>query len=264
MFAPSCGICTFPHVAVDKARLVQCDGISGDPYPGTCLDVLGARAGLESEKQLAEITWLGHACFRLKSRDATIITDPYDKSLGLGTLNQRADIVTISHDNAHHAAVAGVKGEPFVIKSPGEFEVKGVFITGVWSYADDQQGKARGRNTIFLFHLDDLVVCHLGSLAHTLSASQIDALSNVDVLLVPVGGNTTLTPTRASEVISQVEPKIVVPMHYSTGRESVELGSLEAFAKEMGLKEWTAEDKLSIKASDLDETTRVVVLEAKT
>ncbi len=220
-------------------------------------------AGLESETQLAEITWLGHACFRLKSRDAVIITDPYDKSLGLGTLNQRADIVTVSHDNAHHNTLAGVKGEPFVVNSPGEYEVRGVFITGVWSFADDQQGKVRGRNTIFLFHLDDLIVCHLGSLAHTLNASQLDALSNVDVLLVPVGGNTTLTPTRASEVISQVEPKIVVPMHYSTGRESVELGTLDAFAKEMGLKEWTAEDKLSLKASDLDETTRVVVLEAK-
>ena len=236
-------------------------------FPGsltrTRLAVLGWRAGLESEKALAEITWLGHACFRLKSRDATIITDPYDKSLGLGTLNQRADVVTVSHANAHHNAAAAVKGDPFVVSSPGEYEVKGVFITGVWSFADDQQGKVRGRNTIFLFHLDDLIVCHLGSLAHTLNASQLDALSNVDVLLVPVGGNTTLTPTRASEVISQIEPKIVVPMHYATGRESVEMGTLEAFAKEMGLKEWTAEDKLSVKASDLDETTRVVVLEAK-
>lgn len=221
-------------------------------------------AGLESEKRLAEITWLGHACFRLKSRDATVITDPYDKSLGLGTLNQRADIVTVSHDNPHHSALSVVKGEPYLINGPGEYEVKGVFVTGVWSYADDQQGKVRGRNTIFLFHLDDLVVCHLGSLAHTLTSAQLEALSDVDVLLVPVGGNTTLTPTRATEVISQIEPKIVVPMHYSTGRESVELGTLEAFAKEMGLKEWTAEDKLAVKAADLDETTRTVILEAKT
>lgn len=240
---------------------------NGTVFPGTfiaaCRASMGGTPELESEKQLAEISWLGHACFRLKSRDATIITDPYDKSLGLGTLNQRADIVSVSHDNAHHNTLVGVKGEPFVVKSPGEYEVKGVFITGVWSFADDQQGKVRGRNTIFLFHLDDVIVCHLGSLGHTLNANQVEALSNVDVLLVPVGGNTTLTPTRASEVISQIEPKIVVPMHYATGRESVEIGSLEAFAKEMGLKEWTAEDKLSLKASDLDETTRVVVLEAK-
>lgn len=213
---------------------------------------------------MAEITWLGHACFRLKGRDATVITDPYDKSLGLGTFNQKADIVTVSHDGPHHNAVAQVKGEPFVITGPGEYEIKGVFVTGVWSFADDKQGKERGRNTIFLFHLGDLVVCHLGALGHTLTSKQVEAIGDVDVLLVPVGGSSTLTPTRATEVISQVEPKIVVPMHYSTGRETVQLGSLEAFTKEMGLKEWTPQDKLAARTADLDETTKIVVLEAKT
>lgn len=213
---------------------------------------------------MAEITWLGHACFRLKSKDAAIITDPYDKSLGLGTLNQRAEIVTVSHKALHHNSMAGVKGEPFVIEGPGEFEVRGVFITGVWSFADDAGGKERGRNTIFLFRLDDLVVCHLGSLGHTLSPAQVEAIGDVDVLLVPVGGHTTLTPTRASEVISQLEPKLVVPMHYSTGRETVQMDPLENFTKEMGLKEWTTQDKLAVKATDLAEATKVVVLEART
>lgn len=213
---------------------------------------------------MAEITWLGHACFRLKSKDAAIITDPYDKSLGLGTLNQRAEIVTVSHNATHHNAMASVKGEPFVIEGPGEFEVRGVFITGVWSFADDAGGKERGRNTIFLFRLDDLVVCHLGSLGHTLSPAQVEAIGDVDVLLVPVGGHTTLTPTRASEVISQIEPKLVVPMHYSTGRETVPMDPLENFTKEMGLKEWTTQDKLAVKAADLAEATKVVVLEART
>lgn len=206
---------------------------------------------------------MGHACFRLKGKDATIVTDPYERSLGLGTLNQKADIVTVSHDNPHHNAISAVKGEPYVVTGPGEYEVKGVFVTGVWSYADDAQGKERGRNTIFLFHLDDLVVCHLGALGHTLNSQQVEAIGNVNVLLVPVGGFTSLTATKATEVISQIEPNIVVPMHYSTGRESVELDTLDKFTKEMGLKEWTPQDKLNIKASELDETTRVVVLEAK-
>ena len=213
---------------------------------------------------MAEIVWLGHACFRLKSRDATIITDPYDKSLGLGSPGQRADIVTVSHDHPHHNAVSTVKGDPMVISGPGEYEVRGVFITGVWSYADNQGGKERGRNTIFLFHLDDLRVCHLGSLGHTLNSQQLDALGDVDVLLVPVGGsNASLTATRASEVISQIEPKIVIPMHYSIGRETQEMDSLDKFTKEMGLKEIGPQDKLSMKASELAETTQVVVLEAK-
>ncbi len=213
---------------------------------------------------MAEIVWLGHACFRLKSRDATIITDPYDKSLGLGNPGQKADIVTISHAHPHHNAVSAVKGDPMVMNGPGEFEVRGVFITGVWSFADNQDGKERGRNTIFLFRVDDLVVCHLGSLGHTLSSQQLDALGDVHVLLVPVGGsNASLTASKASEVISQIEPKIVIPMHYSIGRESLEMDSLDKFTKEMGLKDVVAQDKFSMKASELGESTQVVVLEAK-
>lgn len=213
---------------------------------------------------MAEIVWLGHACFRLKSKDATIITDPYDKSLGLGNPGQKADIVTISHDHPHHNTVASVKGDPMVINGPGEYEVRGVFITGVWSFADSKSGQERGRNAIFLFHLDDLVVCHLGSLGHTLNSQQLDALGDVQVLLVPVGGsNASLTASKASEVISQVEPKIVIPMHYSIGRESLEMDSLEKFTKEMGLKDVVPQDKFSMKASELGETTQVVVLEAK-
>jgi L-ascorbate metabolism protein UlaG (beta-lactamase superfamily) len=213
---------------------------------------------------MAEITWLGHACFRIKSRDATVITDPYDRSLGLGTLNQKADIVTISHEHPHHSALAGVKGDPFVVKGPGEYEVRGVFVTGVWSYADAMEGKERGRNNIFLFHVDDVVVCHLGALGHTLNSHQLEALGDVDVLLVPVGTHSALSMGKATEVISQLEPKIVIPMHYATGRESVELDQLDRFMKEMAIKEWTPQDKLTIKASDLAETTQVIVLEAKT
>ncbi|HKP51534.1 MAG TPA: MBL fold metallo-hydrolase [Chloroflexia bacterium] len=216
---------------------------------------------------MAEITWYGHACFRLKGKDATIITDPYDRSLGLGTLGQKADIVTISHDHPHHNAISAVKGEPFVTRGPGEYEVRGMFITGVWSYADDQKGKVRGRNTIFLFHLGDLVVCHLGSLGHTLNSQQVEAIGDVDVLLVPIGENTTLTTTKAIEVITQIEPKIVVPMHYEKSANGNGGGgdadALAKFAKEMGLKDWQVQDKLSVKGSDLPETTHVVVLEAK-
>ena len=212
---------------------------------------------------MAEIVWLGHACFRLKSKDAVVITDPYDKSLGLGNPGQKADIVTVSHQHPHHAALDAVKGDPTVIAGPGEYETRGVFVTGIWSFADDKKGAERGRNTIFLFHLDDLVVCHLGSLGHTLSSQQLESIGDVHVLLVPVGGNTTLTASKASEVISQVEPKIVIPMHYSTGRETLELDGLDKFTKEMGLKDVVAQDKFNMKAVDLGETTQVVVLEAR-
>jgi L-ascorbate metabolism protein UlaG (beta-lactamase superfamily) len=107
------------------------------------------------------------------------------------------------------------------------------------------------------------MVCHLGSLGHSLKANQVEALGDVDILLVPIGGQATLNSTRAVEVISQIEPRIVVPMHYHTGRETVEMDTLDKYMKEMGIKEWAPEDKLSVKKSDLGETTRVVVLEAK-
>jgi L-ascorbate metabolism protein UlaG (beta-lactamase superfamily) len=212
---------------------------------------------------LSEITWLGHSCFRIKSKDAVIITDPYDKSVGLGTLNQKADIVTVSHDNPGQNAVAAVKGEPYVVNGPGEFEVRGVFITGVWSFADDQKGAVRGRNCIFLFHLDDLVVCHLGSLGHALNTQQIEAIGEVNVLLLPLDDDTALTAARAAEVITQLEPHIIVPMHYLPGRPAG-TETLERFTKEMGIKEYTPQDKLVAKSSDFGEGTRVVVLEART
>lgn len=213
---------------------------------------------------MAEITWLGHACFRIKGRDATIITDPYDKSLGLGTLNQKAEIVSISHEHPHHNATSGVKGDPFVVNGPGEYEARGVFITGVWSFADSKEGKERGRNNIFLFHLDDVTVCHLGSLGHTLNSHQLEALGDVDVLMVPVGGQNALSSGKVTEVISQIEPRIVIPMHYAPGKDATDHEALDRFMKEIGSKEWTPQEKLTIKSTDADGPMQIVVLEART
>lgn len=213
---------------------------------------------------MADITWLGHAMFRLRGKDATIITDPFDRSLGLELPRPKADIVTISHDHPHHNAVATLKGEPHVLRGPGEYEIKGIFITGISTFADNKKGAERGRNTAFLIELDDLIICHLGSLGHVLTTKQVEALSDVHVLLVPVGGQTTLDAAKAAEVIAQIEPRIVIPMHYRTGAEQVEgEDTLEKFAREMGLKEWTPQERLAVRASDLPETTSVVVLDVK-
>lgn len=213
---------------------------------------------------MADITWLGHAMFRLRGKDATIITDPFDRSLGLELPRPKADIVTISHDHPHHNAVATLKGEPRVLNGPGEYEIKGIFITGISTFADNKKGAERGRNTAFLIELDDLIICHLGSLGHVLTTKQVEALSDAHVLLVPVGGHSTLDVARAAEVIAQIEPRIVIPMHYRTGTEQVEgEDNLEKFAREMGLKEWKPQDRLAVRASDLPETTTVVVLDVK-
>lgn len=212
---------------------------------------------------MAEITWQGHACFRLRGKEATIVTDPFDRGLGLEVPHPRADIVSISRDVPFHNAIQVLKGEPRVLRAPGEYEVKGVFVTGVGTFADAKKGAERGKNTIFVYEVDDLIICHLGCLGHTLSAAQVEALSNVSVLLVPVGDPETLDPARAVEVIAQIEPPIVIPMMYRTGPETLPLDPIDRFAKEMGLKDWQPQERLVLKSTDLPETTQVVVLQVK-
>jgi L-ascorbate metabolism protein UlaG (beta-lactamase superfamily) len=210
---------------------------------------------------MAEIKWFGHACFRLRTREATILTDPVPRSTGYKVDKQRADIVTLSHDDPAHTALELLANQPKLVNGPGEYEMSEVFITGIRTYHDDQKGGPRERNTAYLFELEDLVVCHLGDLGHALTEEQAESLSGVDVLLVPVGGKDVLDATKAVEVIGQIEPKVVIPMQFQTPVGDKDLGPLERFLKEMGIHEVSERDKLTVRASDLGETTEVVVLE---
>ncbi|MCL5957932.1 MAG: MBL fold metallo-hydrolase [Chloroflexi bacterium] len=212
---------------------------------------------------MVEIVWLGHSCFRIKGKEAVVLTDPYDKDLGYDLGRPKVDIVTVSHNHANHSSVHFVKGEPKIIDGPGEYEISDVFITGIRTYHDDDKGKLRGTNTVYLLELEDLVICHLGDLGHLLTEEQVDAMSNVDVLLIPVGGRETIDASQASEVISQVEPRVVVPMHYQTDVLTRGLEGVGRFCKEMGLKECPPQEKLSLRAADLPEQMQVVVLDHK-
>jgi len=208
-----------------------------------------------------EIVWLGHSCFRLRGREATVVTDPYQKGIGYTLGRPTADIVTVSHPHPGHGNAAGVAGEPRVIDGPGEYEIKGVVITGIRTYHDAEAGKALGRNTAYLIEMEDLVICHLGDLGHELTTAQVEAMSNVDVLLVPVGGGSTINAAQAAEVISLIEPKLVVPMHYRTPAGAAELDSVERFLRQMSAPNLEPQPKLTVTASSLPEGTQVVVLE---
>jgi L-ascorbate metabolism protein UlaG (beta-lactamase superfamily) len=211
-----------------------------------------------------EITWYGHACFRLHQRGGpTIVTDPYDDSIGYTLPRLRADIVTVSHDHGDHNYVQGIRGHPKVLASPGEYEIQGVFITGIPTFHDRKQGEERGRNTVFLFNFDGLTICHLGDLGHVLSQSQAEALENVDVLLIPVGGVYTITAARAAEVVSLLEPRLVIPMHYKTKALNLRLSTVRSFLKEMGVEDTAARESLNATKATLPEETEVVVLEYK-
>jgi len=208
-----------------------------------------------------EITWYGHACFRLRDKGATVVTDPYDQSVGYALPRVRADIVTVSHNHADHNYASGIKGTPKVVDGPGEYEIKGVFITGIATFHDRKKGAQRGRNTVFLFEFDGLTICHLGDLGHVPTQAQVEALSDVDILLIPVGGVSTIAASQAAEVVSLLEPKIVIPMHYKTKAFALKLASVNRFLQEMGLKKLAAQESLKVTASTLPEETQIVLLD---
>jgi len=211
-----------------------------------------------------EITWYGQTCFRLSERGlATVVTDPYPPEVGLEFPRPRAHIVTVSRDDPECRYTKGVRGPFKLLDGPGEYEIGGVFVTGITTFADGKRGTSRGLNTVFAFDFNGLTVCHLGRLGHVPTQSQVERLGAVNVLLLPVGGGGGLTPARASEVISLFEPNIVVPMYYKIEGLKANLGTLSRFLKEVGVEKVKSEETLKIGRGDLSEETRVVVLEPK-
>ena len=208
-----------------------------------------------------DINWLGHSCFRIKGRQASIVTDPYPPDLGYSLGKPTADIVTVSHQHPSHNYHQGVGGEPRLITGPGEYEIAGVLIIGIATFHDAEGGQKRGKNTIYLMDVDGVAICHLGDLGHVLTAEQVEEIDDVDVLLLPVGGVSTINASMAAEVIRQLEPKVVVPMHYKTPVLNRELGPVEKFLKEMGIERLDSQPKLSLTPSSLPASTQVFLLD---
>lgn len=210
------------------------------------------------------ITWHGQACFKIQSKnhdEVTIATDPFDKTLGLKVPRIAADIATISHDHYDHNNRAAIKGEPFFIDTPGEYERKGVYIYGIASWHDDKEGSERGTNIIYRFEMEEMSVVHLGDLGHVLSNLQLERLQNVDILLIPVGGVYTIDAKKAVEVINQIEPRIVIPMHFKVPGIKEKIDGSDKFCKEIGVCPTEKLDKYRILKKDLpQEETRVVLL----
>ena len=211
------------------------------------------------------LTWLGHSCFKMQDKagpdGVTVITDPFDKETGLKLPNYEADIVTVSHDHHDHNNVSALRGNPFVINCAGEYDVKNVLIEGIDSYHDTNNGSERGANLIFRFEIDDISVVHLGDLGQVLDSTQLEKLAGTDILLIPVGGKYTLDAQKAVEVISQIEPRIVIPMHYKTPDLKIEIEGVDKFIKEIGLTP-SYEENLKISKKDLpQEDMELVVLQ---
>lgn len=208
-----------------------------------------------------EITWYGHSCFRLTERNyATVVTDPFDhKKVGYDALKLKAEIVTVSHDAPGHNNTDVVKGTTHSLTGAGEFEIGGVFITAVQTGGGKKKDKVR--NTLYVYDYDGITVAHLGDLQEVPTQSEVEALGTVNVLLIPVGGGSSLNAAKASEVVSLIEPNIVIPMHYSTPAAKVNLDSLNKFLKEMGLGKTESQPSLKITRSGLPAETKVIVLD---
>ncbi|UCH58952.1 MAG: MBL fold metallo-hydrolase [Anaerolineales bacterium] len=209
-----------------------------------------------------EIVWYGHSCFRLTERSmATVVTDPFDHSAtGYEALKLKADIVTVSHEAPGHSYVSVVKGKKHTLTGPGEYEIGGVFITGVQTNGHGKKGADEPLNTLYVFDYEGVTVAHLGDLRRVPSQTEIEALGTVHVALVPVGGGGGLNAAKAAEVVSLIEPGIVIPMHYQTPESQIKLAPLSKFLKEMGLTNVEAQDSLKVTRSSVPEESKVVVL----
>lgn len=217
-----------------------------------------------------DITYLGHSCFKLRTAGASLVTDPFSNGIGMVMPKVSADVVTVSHDHDDHNNVGAITGtarreKPFIIDAPGEYEIGGVSVFGVDTYHDEVEGAKRGKNAVFSILMDGLSVVHLGDLGHELTSKQVQEINGVDILLCPVGGVYTIGPVEAAKVVTELEPSIVIPMHYKTplltGDAFADLKGVDDFIKELGVEQVERTDKLSVTKVSLPEEMRVVVLE---
>ncbi|MBI2676674.1 MAG: MBL fold metallo-hydrolase [Candidatus Yanofskybacteria bacterium] len=182
------------------------------------------------------LSWLGHSCFRLEGKEVSLLIDPFSKDIGLRAPRIKDQIILVTHDHYDHNNTEGAEAGSMIINGPGEYEVKGVYIQGVPSFHDNINGAERGPNTIYTTKFEEISLCHLGDLGQeSLDEKQVDLIGDVDVLMVPVGGKYTIDAKEAVKIIGQIEPKIIIPMHYKTPDLKIDLEPVDKFLKEVGL-----------------------------
>jgi L-ascorbate metabolism protein UlaG (beta-lactamase superfamily) len=206
------------------------------------------------------ISYLGHSCFRIEAKEGSVLIDPFSKDIGLKAPKIKDDLVLVSHNHYDHNNIEDLGPEAFLIKNPGEFEKNGIYVQGIQSFHDKTGGGERGYNTIYVIKAEDMTVCHLGDFGEAkLTDTQIEQIGDVDILMIPVGGTYTLNYKEAVEVVSQIEPKIVMPMHFKTKDLKIDIEGPEKFIKELGLTpEKVDKFKINKKTLPMEETKLVM------
>lgn len=183
------------------------------------------------------ISWYGQSCFRLESKGLSILIDPFNKEIGLKPPRLNDNIYLVTHNHYDHNNLENIDKEAMVIDGPGEYEKSGIYIEGIKSFHDNSEGKERGLNTIFSIRFDELNLCHMGDIdQHKLTDEQIEAIGDVDILFIPIGGVYTIDAQKAGEMIKEIEPKIIIPMHYQVPGLNVKIEGPQKFIKEIGIK----------------------------
>jgi len=209
-----------------------------------------------------KIKWFGHACFRIVSENGTrIITDPYDESVGYPMPDAEADIVTTSHDHFDHNYTKAIKGNFRHIHEPGEYDISGVKIKGIPTFHDDSEGAKRGSNVVFVFYVDGLSVCHCGDLGHKFSKEQVEELSGIDILMIPVGGTYTVDAKTAAEIVKSLNPRVTIPMHYKTEAINFTITGVEDFLELVGGHGSETIKELDADKNTIDSLPKVVVMD---
>lgn len=212
------------------------------------------------------IIWRGQSLFEIatsrgKNNQVSIVIDPFSQEVGLRVPKLEADIVLSTHEHYDHNNVRAVLGDPFLIQGPGEYEIEDVFIQGIPAFHDDSQGKERGSVTIFTIEAEDLCLCHLGDLGQKeLTSEQLEKIGEVDILMIPVGGVYTISAKDTVKIMSQIEPKVIIPMHYALPRLKPKLEGVDKFLKTMGIKKIEPLNKLTIKKKELSEEEAKIIL----
>jgi len=212
-----------------------------------------------------EIIWRGHAFFEIFTKTKKIAIDPFSEKIGLKAPKIKTDILLITHDHYDHNEKKIVTRDYFLIDKPGEYEIGGIFILGIESFHDNNQGKERGKNTMYLIEAEGLRICHMGDFGQKeLTQQQKEKILPLDILMIPVGGTYTIGPKEAVEIINEIEPKIVIPMHYFVEGLQIKLAKVDDFLKIFGEKKINPIESLKIKKGEiLPENTKIVLLEIK-
>lgn len=209
-----------------------------------------------------DISWFGQSCFKIKGKNAALVTDPFNSdATGLKKVKVSGDIVTVSHQHEDHNNTDAVEGEPFAILGAGEYEVKGIRIQGIQTFHDAKQGKERGMNTMYVIDIDGITILHCGDLGHELTSDQLEDIPDIDILMIPVGGVYTIDAAVAEKVIVQIEPKVIIPMHYKIPGLKFDLETVDTFLHVHGKASVTPVNKYSITKEKLPDNEEIVVLE---